>query len=126
MSKLEITKTFSFKLRASHKLITDDPRSKKENTLHGHEYKINICLAGAINNDSGLLIQRDLVNKVVQEEIITKYDKKNLNNYFKNTSGENLSLEFYNIIKKSKLGNNLKNLVLTETDKNNFGTFNYG
>ena len=69
----------------------------KKYPLHGHTYKIEVALEGAVRD--GIVFDfcdlRDIV-----KEILKKYDKKNLNEILDNSTGENFALALHGDLKK--------------------------
>ena len=59
-------------------------------------------------------------DQIVTELIIKPFDKTFLNDHIGNTSGEIISLRFFEILSASPLGPSLKKLLLRETKKNSF------
>lgn len=113
--------TLRYKARGAHKLSHLD-KHLAENIIHGHDYLIEVVLAGEIDSRTGLVVKRDIVDEVVQELLIGPYDKSYLNEHFKFTTGEALANEFYTILKKSRISNLLKQVNIQETAKNYFST----
>ena len=68
--------------------------SKKCENMHGHNWKIEVCVAGETLNDAGVLIDFGEL-KVCLSEIIKKLDHKFLNEldcfYNNNPSSENIA-----------------------------------
>ncbi len=69
--------------------------SKKCENLHGHNWKIEVCVAGKTLNNAGVLMDFGEIKKHLSE-IITKLDHKFLNelDYFQDdnpTSSENIT-----------------------------------
>ena len=95
---------------------------------HGHNYELLVTIKGSINDDDGMVINLKLLSKIINDEIISKVDHKNLNldvPFLKNkiTSTENVVVEFWNILEKkiSSLENYkcfLHCVKLYETPKN--------
>lgn len=115
-----LTKTFN--LRCSHKLSDcNNPRLKtKETSLHGHNIDVLITIKGEINNESGLIINRDLLDKTIFDLIITKYDKISLNDLMDKPTGENLTLAITNDLLNSPIAQSLHQVQIKETNKNFF------
>tara|TARA_Y100000748_G_C15398402_1_gene450422 strand:- start:202 stop:630 length:429 start_codon:yes stop_codon:yes gene_type:complete len=72
---------------------------------HGHNYELFVTIKGKVNNDDGMVINLKLLSKIINDEIISKVDHKNLNldvPFLKNkiTSTENVVIEFWNILDK--------------------------
>ena len=72
---------------------------------HGHNYELFVTIKGKLNNDDGMVINLKLLSEIINDEIISKVDHKNLNldvPFLKNkiTSTENVVIEFWNILDK--------------------------
>ena len=72
---------------------------------HGHNYVIEVTVAGEPNPETGYLIDLGRLKKIIENNIIEKVDHRNLNldvNFLKNVSpsAENLAKAFYQQIKE--------------------------
>lgn len=81
-----ITLTGSYQLCTAHKLENKKWSAAKNRQvfgkcygMHGHEYRVEIILAGYIDADSGMLINGFDVDEIVQEKVVSKLDHKYLN-----------------------------------------------
>ena len=91
--------------------------------FHGHNYKIEVLIKGEVDEVSGYLFDLKILQNIIDQEIISPWDHKNLNlqvDEFKvlNPTAENMAIVAYEKIKKridSKL--ELK-IVLHETERN--------
>jgi len=83
---LFISKEFTYD--AAHQLVNYN--GKCEN-LHGHTYKLRITLTGDIDK-SGMIIDFNLIKKIVEEKIIEKLDHNFLNNIVAQPTAENILL----------------------------------
>lgn len=116
---------------SSHKL--ENPVLSKEkneeifgkcNNLHGHNYYIEVTLAGTIENDSNYVMDLKILKLIVHEEILNKVDHKFLNDteMFKNIipTTENMVVKFWEILEPKVKRDNVKlySIKLYETDKN--------
>lgn len=90
---------------------------------HGHNYELIVKLTGAVNEDTGYVMDMKVLSDVVQEEIIERFDHKNLNEdcaEFKNLNptAENIAITIYNIL-KGKINPELEMKIrLYETERN--------
>ncbi len=89
--------------------------------MHGHDYQIEVTVTGRIDPVSGLLADRDALDRLVSKNLIEPHRGTNLSEHFRHTTGEALALEFYRIL-RSALDSNLEldSLRLLETAKNSF------
>jgi 6-pyruvoyltetrahydropterin/6-carboxytetrahydropterin synthase len=116
---------------SSHKL--DNPKlSKKKNELifgkcnnfHGHNYYIEVTLAGIPDAESNYVMDLKLLKKIIHEEILIKVDHKFLNEV-KMFEGiipttENMVIKFWKTLKPKVKRNNVRlySIKLYETEKN--------
>ena len=119
---------------AAHKLSREDWSEAKNKEVfglcanpnyHGHNYKVEVKVTGAIDPETGYVVDLKLLNDLIDQEIIERFDHKNLNldtTEFKdlNPTGENIVVVIYNII-RSKLPSQFQlQIRLYETDRNYF------
>lgn len=84
----EISVTQSFEFAASHRLFAPT-LSEAENTEvfgkcanpsgHGHNYRVDVTLAGTPDERTGILIRLDDFEATVMERVINRFDHKHLN-----------------------------------------------
>ncbi|MFA5618896.1 MAG: 6-carboxytetrahydropterin synthase [Weeksellaceae bacterium] len=100
MNKIRVTKIFAFE--AAHALHGYDGKCRN---IHGHSYKLEVTILGTPIMDnkhpkSGMVIDFGDIKKIVNEEIIDKFDHAvllNRNSPHK-ALGENLAAEGHKII----------------------------
>lgn len=92
---------------------------------HGHNYELYVTVKGAINRETGFVINLKELSKVINAEICSKLDHKNLNldvAFLQGTmtSTENVAIAIYNILapKIETLGAKLHSIKLCETENN--------
>lgn len=85
-----ICKEFTFD--AAHKL--NDYIGKCAN-LHGHTYKLQICIKGKIQKN-GLVMDFSDIKSVVTTKVLDKLDHKFINDVIKQPSAENISVWIWN------------------------------
>lgn len=91
--------------------------------LHGHNYEVEMHVTGAINPETGFVIDVKILKDLFKKEIHDRFDHKNLNvdckEFFNlNPTAENIALIIYDIL-KPKLPQNLElKIRLYETAKN--------
>lgn len=70
---MKICKSFSFD--ASHQLVGHNGKCAN---LHGHTYKLEVCLSGVIKNtlgsDEGMVFDFGALKKIVKSEILDHFD----------------------------------------------------
>lgn len=90
---------------------------------HGHNYELIVSVTGEIDPETGFVIDLKFLKELIQTEIETPYDHKNLNEEvaaFKdlNPTAENISMVIWHTLRK-EISNNLKlKVTLYETPRN--------
>jgi 6-pyruvoyltetrahydropterin/6-carboxytetrahydropterin synthase len=90
---------------------------------HGHNYDLEVKVTGDINPETGFVIDMKVLSQLIREQIIDRFDHKNLNKdtaEFKelNPTSENIVVVIYNIL-RPLIDNNLDLKVrLYETERN--------
>jgi len=96
----------------------------KCNNFHGHNYYIEVTLAGTPDKESSYVMDLKLLKIIIHEEILDKVDHKFLNelDMFKGIipTTENMALKFWEALKPRVNSDNVKlySIKLYETDKN--------
>jgi 6-pyruvoyltetrahydropterin/6-carboxytetrahydropterin synthase len=116
---------------ASHILINpkcSDDENKiifgKCNELHGHNYYLEITIKGIPEIKTGYVMDLKKLKEIINEEILTKVDHKNLNDviFFRDKipTTENMAVVFWNILSPHLKGENysLYSVKIYETEKN--------
>jgi 6-pyruvoyltetrahydropterin/6-carboxytetrahydropterin synthase len=116
---------------SSHKL--DNPKLSKEkneeifgkcNNFHGHNYYIEVTLAGTPDIESSYVMDLKLLKVIINEEILNKVDHKYLNELemFRDIipTTENMVLRFWAALEPKVKRNNVRlySIRLFETEKN--------
>lgn len=90
---------------------------------HGHNYELIVKVAGEPDAETGFVIDLGVLSSVIEENVLNRFDHKNLNLDCKefaqiNPTAENITLVIYNIL-KDKLPPSLDLQVrLYETERN--------
>jgi len=117
---------------ATHRLHnpnwTDEKNEKvfgkcNNENYHGHNYDLIVKVTGPVNLETGYVIDLKILNDIIRQHVIEKYDHKNL--YldipdFKdvNPSAENIAVRIWHII-KDQIDPGLKLFIqLYETERN--------
>lgn len=96
----------------------------KCNSFHGHNYYMEVTLAGEINPESGYVMDLKKLKEILNDSIIIKVDHKFLNDVelFKGIipTTENMAVIFWNELKDLLKGDNyrLYSIKIYETEKN--------
>ena len=72
---------------------------------HGHNYELDVTVSGEVDNESGYLIDMKELSTIIESEVESRFDHKNLNldtDEFKelNPTAENISIVIWNILRK--------------------------
>ena len=117
---------------SAHRLHNPKWNEKKNNEVfglcnnpnyHGHNYELHLKVSGPIEAETGFVIDLKVLNDLLQEEIVERFDHRNLNldcTEFKNLNptAENIAKVVYDIL-KPKLNPQLKvQVTLYETPRN--------
>lgn len=60
--------------------------------LHGHSYKLFVCIQGRPDPETGMIIDFDDLSKVVNERVISRLDHRFLNDLIPLSTAENISV----------------------------------
>jgi 6-pyruvoyltetrahydropterin/6-carboxytetrahydropterin synthase len=129
--------TRSYDFSASHRLhskyLSDEDNLRifgKCNNPHGHghNYGVEVTLAGAPNADTGMICSIDDIDRIVEEEVLLPFDHKHLNLDTVEFSDVNPTSEMLAVVIWQKLakringdgGFNLYSVVVVETARNSF------
>jgi 6-pyruvoyltetrahydropterin/6-carboxytetrahydropterin synthase len=115
---------------AAHQLC-DPARSEEENrrlfgkcaNLHGHNYVLEVVVAGEIDRASGYVLDLKLLSEVIGRQIIRDVDHRNLNvdvPWLKGLipTAENLARAFWERLQPELPAGLLRSVRVWETDKN--------
>lgn len=116
---------------AAHKLYVNE-WSEQQNkevfgkccnaNFHGHNFEIFVTVKGKPNPTTGFIINVHDLSKIIKEEVVERFDHKNLNldiEYFKTVqpSTENFVMLIWNILKEKIKNCELHCIKLQETDR---------
>lgn len=117
---------------AAHRLHNPDWTDEKNRTIfgkcnnpnyHGHNYELIVKIVGQPEAETGFVYDANLLKELIRENIIKKFDHKNLNldtDEFKrlNPTAENIAMVIWHIL-RSKIDPKLDlKIVLYETERN--------
>jgi len=117
---------------AAHRLYRPDWDDEKNNAVfgkcnnpnfHGHNYELEVGVTGAINQETGFLIDIVELKNIIKEEVEDYLDHKNLNldvPEFKNLNPtmENIAVLIWNKLNAKLLGRFKLSVTLYETPRN--------
>src|SRR5688572_28932373 len=71
---------------------------------HGHNYELTVCVKGEVDAKTGYVIDTKQISKLVREEVIERFDHRNLNldtKEFKNLNptAENIAIVIYDLLR---------------------------
>ena len=69
-----------------------------ERAIQGHNYELRVVVKGT-PDEKGVILDTRIIERVVNEEIIAKLDKKNLNEVIPNPTMERISLWIWKKLK---------------------------
>lgn len=96
--KMQVTRKFTFD--AAHHLTKYYGKCERP---HGHTYRFEMTVEGRVQKN-GLVIDFVLLKKIVEDEVLSKLDHRDLNDLFKNPSAEHIAQWIWNRLKNfSKL-----------------------
>ena len=117
---------------AAHRLFRKDWSDEKNNAVfgkcnnpnfHGHNYVLEVWIEGAIDTETGYVIDLKIVKDLIKNEITDRFDHKNLNldcNEFLNLNptAENIAVVCWNLL-RSELDKKYElSIKLWETENN--------
>ncbi len=91
--------------------------------LHGHNYVLEVVVAGEVDHATGYVIDLKNLSEVINRQVIDDVDHRNLNTDVPWLEGriptaENLALAFWERIRSELPDGALRSVRLWETDKN--------
>lgn len=129
---MEVTVHRKAHFNAAHRLFNPSWSKEKNDEVfglcnnvhyHGHNYELIVSVTGAIDPDTGYVVDMKVLKDIIYNEVELPFDHKNLNievPAFKtiNPTAENIVVEIWNRIRK-KLDASLKlEVTLYETPRN--------
>jgi 6-pyruvoyltetrahydropterin/6-carboxytetrahydropterin synthase len=90
---------------------------------HGHNYELIVKVTGIPDKETGYLVDLKYLSELIQHNVLSRFDHKNLNmdtKEFKdlNPTAENIAIVIYNILRE-KIDNHLDlQIRLYETERN--------
>lgn len=91
--------------------------------FHGHNYELIVSVTGAIDQETGFVVDVKILSDLIKEHIENAFDHKNLNldvPDFKdlNPTAENIAVVIWNKLRPHIESNNDLEVVLFETPRN--------
>ena len=128
----EVTVTRRMYFNAAHRVynpaFSDDENARifgkcSNPNWHGHNYMLDVSVAGEIDGQTGFVIDLGVLRDIVQREVIDKADHRNLNLEVDFMQGripttENIVVACWDVLAPKVAPARLKRLVLWETQNN--------
>ncbi|MGD0942566.1 MAG: 6-carboxytetrahydropterin synthase [Terracidiphilus sp.] len=122
-----------YTISASHRLHTDVLTAEENRAAygkcnnphgHGHNYVVEVLVAGAVDAETGMVINMAALDEVVRSRVIDRFDHANLNHdpLFMNQvpTTENLSKVVFALLKDALPAGELDYVRVEETENNFF------
>ena len=122
-----------YTISASHRLHTDALTAEENRATygkcnnphgHGHNYVVEVVVAGAVNPETGMVVNMAALDEVVRGRVIDRFDHANLNldSLFVNRvpTTENLSRAVFALLKDALPAGELARVCVEETENNFF------
>lgn len=92
-------------------------------SYHGHNYNLIVQVTGEIDPETGYLIDMKILSDMIKENVLDRFDHKNLNldtDEFQNLNptAENISIVIYNILRQRIDPKHDLKIRLYETERN--------
>lgn len=95
--RTSVTRAFTFE--ASHQLPFHPGKCQR---LHGHGYRLEVTVEGAVGED-GMVLDFSALKDVVRREVIDRLDHQHLNDLFPNPTAEVVAAEIWKSLEASGL-----------------------
>ena len=122
-----------YTISASHRLHADALTAEENGATygkcnnphgHGHNYVVEVVVAGAVNPETGMVVNMAALDEVVRSRVIDRFDHTNLNldSLFVNRvpTTENLSRAVFALLKDALPAGELERVRVEETENNFF------
>lgn len=117
---------------ASHRLYNEKFSDEQNDAIfdkcnningHGHNYVLEVMVAGEVNPDTGYVIDLKKLKKILKENVLAKLDHKNLNmdvDFLKGVipTAENIAIGIWNELVDKIDEGKLHSVKLYETENN--------
>lgn len=99
-----------FEFAAAHRLPRyDGPCSR----MHGHNYRLTVTVDGGIDPRSGMVVDFEVVRRVVWDSALSRWDHQTMNDFLENPTAENMVVALWEALREPLPG--LRELTLHET-----------
>lgn len=103
-----VSRSFSFE--AAHQLEWHSGACKN---LHGHSYRLEVTVAGELD-DNGIVVDFSDLSEMVNRAVIDVYDHTYLNDFLPNPTAELIAADIWRRL--AEVGASLDRIVLWETE----------
>ncbi|BDQ13455.1 6-pyruvoyl trahydropterin synthase family protein [Sediminibacterium sp. TEGAF015] len=91
--------------------------------FHGHNYELIVMVSGEIDAETGYLIDLKILSDLIKDEVLNRFDHKNLNldtQEFKNLNptAENIAVVIYQLLRAKLEEKYTLKIRLYETERN--------
>jgi 6-pyruvoyltetrahydropterin/6-carboxytetrahydropterin synthase len=128
-----------YMLSASHRLHSDALSVEENRTTygkcnnphgHGHNYVVEVLVGGAVDADTGMVVNLAALDEVVRKKVLDRFDHTNLNldSLFANRvpTTENLCRAVFGLLKDALPAGELDCVRVEETENNFFQCYDAG
>ena len=129
---MKVTVSRSAHFNAAHRLYRKDWTDEQNNVVfgkcnnpnfHGHNYELIVSVTGAIDPDTGYVIDIKILKDIIADEVEMPFDHKNLNLDVPefadlNPTAENIAVVIWNRIRRRIEQNKDIEVTLYETPRN--------
>ena len=129
---MKVTVSRSAHFNAAHRLYRKDWTEKQNNAIfgkcnnpnfHGHNYELIVSVTGAIDPDTGYVIDIKILKDIIADEVEMPFDHKNLNLDVPefadlNPTAENIVVVIWNRIRRRIAEDKTLEITLYETPRN--------
>lgn len=91
--------TRSFTFEAAHQLPWHPGKCRR---LHGHSYRLEVTVEGPID-DQGIVVDFSDIRRVVEREVIDRFDHQYLNDLLENPTAELIAHEIWKSVEAADL-----------------------
>jgi 6-pyruvoyltetrahydropterin/6-carboxytetrahydropterin synthase len=120
-------------LSASHRLHSEALTAEENRAVygkcnnphgHGHNYTVEVLVGGAVDAETGMVVNLAALDEVVRRKVLDRFDHANLNldPYFKNRvpTTENLCRAVFELLRDAMPMGELQQVRVEETENNFF------
>ena len=93
----QVTRSFAFE--AAHQLPWHPGKCKR---LHGHNYRLEVTVAGPVD-ERGVVLDFDELSAVVERVVVDRYDHQFLNDLLENPTAELIAHEAWKLLEQAGL-----------------------